>query len=66
VTQPSSQPWCGYRGPELCSGDPLRMGGHRSWSRCSHRPGRPYVHACLGSRHRIGGLPINVSASATL
>jgi len=28
MTEPPSQQWCGFRGPELCSGDPLRMGGH--------------------------------------
>jgi DinB superfamily len=48
------------------SGDPLRMGGLLILPDAVHAPGRPYVHARLGSPRRTGGTPITVSACATL
>jgi hypothetical protein len=50
----SQQQWCGYVGGLLILPDAV------------HAPGRPYVHARLGSPRRTGGTPITVSACATL
>jgi hypothetical protein len=62
----SQQQWCGFRGPELCSGGPLRMGGLLLMHHVAHCGGRPHSHARTSSADRKGGVPITVAASVTL
>ncbi len=67
MTEPSSsQQWCGFRGPELCSGDPLRMGSPLPIGLVVRSEGCPHIHARLDVSRRTGGTPIAVLPSATI